>query len=212
MSTPSTYHIPVMLPQVIEGLAIKPDGTYVDLTFGGGGHSHAILHHLGPHGQLIALDQDSEAAREAATINDPRFLFIQANFRSISHLLAFHEIKEVDGILADLGTSSHQLNTASRGFANRIDGPLDMRMDPAAPSSATDLLNKWSEADLKTAFKKYGELKQASLLASIVYRAARIAPITTTTQLKEIVAPMHPKAPQQILRKSLPSHPHPRQR
>lgn len=181
-----SYHIPVMLAECIEALAIRPDGVYVDVTFGGGGHSKAILEQLGPEGRLIAFDQDPDAL--ANVIADPRFMLVHQNFQFLKNNLRLHGVREVDGILADLGVSSHQFNNASRGFSTRFDADLDMRMDQSRELDAAGLLNTYSEADLHRIFGMYGELKNAKSLvrAIVAYRAQ--TPFRTVQQLKEATA------------------------
>ena len=182
------YPLPVMLDQTLQGLAIQPEGTYVDLTFGGGGHAAAILQQLGPKGRLFAFDQDPDSAIQATKIQDPRLTFIQANFRFCTHFLATYDITQVNGILADLGVSSFQLNEPTKGFANRLDGPLDMRMNPEIPTSAASIIKSYTQPQLAQILQQYGEIKNPKKLAQHIIRARSITPITTTTQLKEIAA------------------------
>ena len=188
-----TYHLPVMLEETIQGLAIRPNGTYVDLTFGGGGHARAILEKLNPHGRLFAFDQDPDSAAQAAKITDPRLTLIQANFRFCTHFLATHNITQVNGLLADLGVSSFQLNEPSRGFANRMEGPLDMRMNYDAPLDASQLINNYPPTQIATILQEYGEIHNPEKLAQHITRARQINPITTTVQLKAIATPCAPK-------------------
>jgi 16S rRNA (cytosine1402-N4)-methyltransferase len=176
MSTPA-YHIPVMLDPCIEGLAILPDGVYVDVTFGGGGHSKAILAHL-EGGQLFGFDQDSDALANAP--QDPRFTFVQANFRDIKRYLRLHGIKQVDGILADLGISSHQIDAPERGFSTRFQGDLDMRMNQSAELSAKELLATADEGSLHKILGMYGEIKNAKTLAQSIVAERSVKPFTTT--------------------------------
>ena len=159
------YHVPVMLSQCIEGLAIKPDGIYVDLTFGGGGHAKAILPHL-TTGHLYGFDQDEDA--EANAPDSPNFTFVQANFRDLKRYLRLYKVTQVDGILADLGISSHQIDEPTRGFSTRFDGDLDMRMSSSAPLTAADVLNTYEETQLHKIFGIYGEVKNAKTLAQAV--------------------------------------------
>jgi len=159
------YHVPVMLSQCIEGLDIKPDGIYVDLTFGGGGHSKAILEHL-TTGHLYGFDQDADAADNAP--DSPNFTFVQANFRDLKRYLRLYKVTKVDGILADLGISSHQIDEPSRGFSTRFDGVLDMRMNSGSPMTAAEVLNTYEEAQLHKIFGIYGEVKNAKTLAQAV--------------------------------------------
>jgi 16S rRNA (cytosine1402-N4)-methyltransferase len=182
----SEYHEPVMLQQCLDGLAIKPNGIYVDLTFGGGGHSKAILEKL-KDGKLLGFDQDQDAEANAEAIEHLGFEFVQANFRFVKKYLKLYRIKEVDGVLADLGVSSHQFNKAERGFSTRFDAELDMRMDQDAPVSAKEVINEYSEADLHKIFGLYGEVRNAKTLASAIVSARASAPINTIGELKEIL-------------------------
>ncbi len=176
MSTP-VYHIPVMLDPCIEGLAILPGGVYVDVTFGGGGHAKAILARL-EGGQLFGFDQDSDALANAP--KDPRFTFVQANFRDIKRYLRLHGIKQVDGILADLGISSHQIDAPERGFSTRFQGDLDMRMNQSAELSAKELLATADEGRLHKILGMYGEIKNAKTLAQSIVAERSVKPFTTT--------------------------------
>ncbi len=176
MSTP-VYHIPVMLDPCIEGLAILPNGVYVDVTFGGGGHAKAILARL-EGGQLFGFDQDSDALANAP--QDPRFTFVQANFRDIKRYLRLHGIKQVDGILADLGISSHQIDAPERGFSTRFQGDLDMRMNQSAELSAKELLATADEGRLHKILGMYGEIKNAKTLAQSIVAERSVEPFTTT--------------------------------
>lgn len=176
MSTP-VYHIPVMLDPCIEGLAILPGGVYVDVTFGGGGHAKAILARL-EGGQLFGFDQDSDALANAP--QDPRFTFVQANFRDIKQYLRLHGIKQVDGILADLGISSHQIDAPERGFSTRFQGDLDMRMNQSAELSAKELLATADEGRLHKILGMYGEIKNAKTLAQSIVAERSVKPFTTT--------------------------------
>ncbi|MCB0814989.1 MAG: 16S rRNA (cytosine(1402)-N(4))-methyltransferase RsmH, partial [Flavobacteriales bacterium] len=152
----SEYHAPVLLHDCIEGLNIRPDGVYVDVTFGGGGHSRAILEKLGPQGRLVAFDRDADAA--ANVPDDPRFTLVRSDFRWIRNHLRYLDALPVNGLLADLGVSSHQFDAGPRGFSFRFDGPLDMRMDRRAPRTAADLVNTLAEPELAALLKRYGEL------------------------------------------------------
>lgn len=183
-----SYHIPVMLKECIEGLKINPSGIYVDVTFGGGGHSREILKNLNERGKLIAFDQDSDAAVQK--IDDQRFIFIDQNFRFIKNNLRFHAIKEVDGILADLGVSSHQFDHAERGFSIRFDADLDMRMDRSGMLTAQEILNTYTEQELHRIFGMYGEVQNAKTVASTIVKARLIHPIKRVDQFKEIVRPL----------------------
>lgn len=182
----SEYHEPVMLQQCLEGLAIKPNGIYVDLTFGGGGHSKAILDQL-EDGKLYGFDQDQDAEANADAMEHPGFEFVQANFRFVKKYLKLHRVKQVDGVLADLGVSSHQFNKAERGFSTRFDADLDMRMDQHADKTAMQILNEYSEGDLHKIFGLYGEVRNAKTLASAIVSARASTPIRTIAELKEIL-------------------------
>jgi 16S rRNA (cytosine1402-N4)-methyltransferase len=177
------YHKSVLLRESIEGLAIKPGGTYVDVTYGGGGHAAAILEQLGD-GRLVGFDQDEAAL--ANRIDDPRLVLVNSNFRFLRNFLKLHKAIPVDGILADLGISSHQIDQPDRGFSTRFEGNLDMRMDRRKGLTARDIVNKYSEDDLANLLYKYGELKNARKLASRIAEARREQAIESTTRLKEI--------------------------
>ena len=179
------YHNPVLLKETVDGLNIKPDGVYVDVTFGGGGHSREIMKRLGPNGKLFGFDQDEDA--QANIIDDPRFVLIPENFRFIKRFLRFHGIKEVDGILADLGVSSHQFDVAERGFSTRFDAGLDMRMSRKNELDAFKVVNEYEEQGLKKMFFDYGELKNAGGLAASIVAARKTAPIKNTEQLKQVL-------------------------
>ena len=179
------YHNPVLLKETVKGLNIKEDGIYVDVTFGGGGHSREILKFLGPKGRLIAFDQDKDALLN--TIDDTRFLLINENFRHIKRFLRFHGIKSVDGILADFGVSSHQFDEADRGFSIRFDAQLDMRMNQQDVLSAHSLVNTYEEEDLKRVFWQYGELRTAPVLARTIVEARQHKSIETTFELKSVL-------------------------
>lgn len=189
----SSYHTSVLLQECLSGLAIKPDGIYVDVTFGGGGHSKAILAALGPEGRLYAFDQDPDAWKQADLIDDERLTLITANFRYLEKYLRLHGVKQVDGILADLGVSSFQLDAAERGFSTRFDGPLDMRMGPSASTSAAEVLNTYSAGDLQKLFGMYGEIKNAKTLALAVVQARTQKPLETTGEFKEILFKLAPR-------------------
>ncbi|GMQ26332.1 16S rRNA (cytosine(1402)-N(4))-methyltransferase RsmH [Algoriphagus sp. oki45] len=175
--TESVYHIPVMLDQCTEGLAINPNGIYVDVTFGGGGHSREILKNL-DQGHLYAFDQDADAVANAP--KDDRFTLIKANFRDIRRYLRLYGVKQVDGILADLGISSHQIDEPSRGFSTRFSGSLDMRMNQSAPLTAKEVLNSYEESRLHRVFGMYGEVKNAKTLAQAVVAERAARPFDTT--------------------------------
>tara|TARA_B110000046_G_scaffold185768_1_gene229182 strand:- start:14570 stop:15481 length:912 start_codon:yes stop_codon:yes gene_type:complete len=184
------YHNPVLLNETVEGLNIKEDGVYVDVTFGGGGHSRRILESLGPNGRLIAFDQDKDALLN--TIEDSRFLLINENFRYVKRFLRFHGIKSVDGILADFGVSSHQFDEADRGFSIRFNAQLDMRMNQQDVLSAHSLVNSYEEEDLKRVFWQYGELRTAPALARTIVAARDEKPIETTFELKAVLNKLLP--------------------
>ena len=182
---PMDYHNPVLLNDTVEGLNIKEDGVYVDVTFGGGGHSRKILESLGPKGRLIAFDQDKDALLN--TIDDPRFLLINENFRHVKRFLRFHGIKSVDGVLADFGVSSHQFDEADRGFSIRFDAQLDMRMNQQDVLSAYSLVNTYEEEELKRVFWQYGELRTSPALAKTIVAARAEKAIETTFELKAVL-------------------------
>jgi len=177
------YHIPVLLQETIDGLAIKQDGIYVDCTFGGGGHSKEILKLLGESGRLIVFDQD-EAARKNVP-NDKRIIFVAQNFRHLQKFLRLHKFPQVDGILADLGVSSHQFDEAERGFSTRFDAALDMRMDNRQPVTAAIILNTYTEQQLHKIFEKYGEVTNSKTLAKTIAEQRTIAPFTTISLFKQ---------------------------
>ncbi|MBT8272720.1 MAG: 16S rRNA (cytosine(1402)-N(4))-methyltransferase RsmH [Bacteroidia bacterium] len=179
------YHNPVLLNETVDGLNIKEDGIYVDVTYGGGGHSREILSRLGEHGKLIAFDQDQDALLNK--IDDSRFLLINENFRHIKRFLRFHGIETVDGILADFGVSSYQFDEPDRGFSTRFDANLDMRMNQQDVLSALNVINDYDEEALKKVFYQYGELRQAPLLARVIVSERKHQEIKTTAQLKNIV-------------------------
>ena len=186
-----SYHVPVLLKESMEGLAINPAGTYVDTTFGGGGHSRAILAALGSRGRLLAFDQDPQAQQNA--IDDERFTLIPQNFRHIKRFLRFYRVKQVDGVLADFGVSSYQFDTAERGFSTRLEGALDMRMNPEAPLSAYEVVNTYEEEALSTLFFRYGELSQSRQIARTIVQQRSERPIATTGELKQVVQRFLPK-------------------
>ena len=185
------YHNPVLLKEAVDGLEIKNNGVYVDVTFGGGGHSREILRRMGPGGKLIAFDQDKDALLN--TIEDSRFLLIQENFRHLKRFLKFYGIHSVDGILADFGVSSYQFDTPERGFSVRFDAPLDMRMNQEDSLSAKSVINHYEEEELRRLFKNYGELRSAPALARTIVAARRKAPIETTFQLKVLLGKYLPR-------------------
>ncbi|MHA7111142.1 16S rRNA (cytosine(1402)-N(4))-methyltransferase RsmH [Sunxiuqinia elliptica] len=184
------YHIPVLLNESIEGLNIQPDGEYVDVTFGGGGHSREILKNI-ETGRLFGFDQDEDAAANA--FDDSRFVFIRHNFRYIRNFLRYHDVEQVDGILADLGVSSHDFDVAERGFSFRFSGALDMRMNRDAKLTAADIVNTYDEARLIQVFREYGEVNNAYRLTKQILAARQQKPVRTIDQFKEIIAPCVPK-------------------
>ncbi len=186
------YHSPVLLKESVDALNIKEDGVYVDVTFGGGGHSREILSRLGKNGKLFAFDQDPDAQQNA--IDDERFVLIGENFRFISRFLRFYGIRKVDGVLADLGVSSHQFDEAERGFSTRFDADLDMRMDQKSDLSAKKIINKYSEDRLADVLFLYGELRNARTLAKKIVAARLDEEIITSFQLKEVLKEFLPQA------------------
>jgi 16S rRNA (cytosine1402-N4)-methyltransferase len=187
-----SYHVPVLLKESIEGLAIKPEGTYVDATFGGGGHSKEILKLL-KGGKLFSFDQDEDAKKNAETIKNRSFTFIDGNFRFLKRYLKAEGIKEVDGILADLGISSHQIDSAERGFSTRFDAELDMRMNQGAELSAKEIVNTYSESDLHKILGMYGEIKNAKTAAQIIVKERVNKKIIRVNDLKQALMPVAPK-------------------
>ncbi|WP_113637858.1 16S rRNA (cytosine(1402)-N(4))-methyltransferase RsmH [Nubsella zeaxanthinifaciens] len=187
----NNYHVPVLLQECIDGLAIKPNGVYVDVTFGGGGHSKEILKHLGADGVLIAFDQDPDAQRNK--IDDPRFRFVDQNFGYLKNNLRLLGFKQVDGILADLGVSSHQFNEPVRGFSTRFDADLDMRMDQQRELTAAKVLNTYAEEDLHKIFGLYGEVQNAKSLARTIVTARMDGNIQTLADFKKVIAAHIPR-------------------
>ena len=185
-----TYHIPVMLQECIEGLDIKPNGTYVDLTMGGGGHTSEILRHLGPEGHLYSFDQDPDAQANAP--QDERFTFVASNFRFLRGAMRLRDVEQVDGILADLGVSSHHFDAKHRGFSFRGEAPLDMRMNTRSKRTAADIVNTYDKDALAKIFSDYGELDTTWKIANCIERARNIKPIETTAELVEAVKPCTP--------------------
>jgi 16S rRNA (cytosine1402-N4)-methyltransferase len=186
------YHNPVLLKESIDALAIKEDGVYVDVTFGGGGHSREILNRLGSEGKLFAFDQDPDALENL--IDDERFVLIPENFRFISRFLRFHRIRKVDGVLADLGVSSHQFDEVERGFSIRFDGDLDMRMNQKSKTSAKEIINTYSEEKLAEIFFLYGELRNSRNIAKTIVEEREKEKIETSFQLKDILKKYLPNA------------------
>ncbi len=186
------YHRPVLLEESVDALAIKPDGVYVDVTFGGGGHSSLIVSKL-TTGKLYSFDQDRDAEEQAKKITNPAFNFVKANFRDLKKYLRLHRVTAIDGLLADLGVSSHQFNVAERGFSTRFDGPLDMRMDPQSELSASDVVNTYSEEQLHRIFGMYGEVKNAKTLAKLIVGQRARKPIETIGDFKQAISSCTPK-------------------
>ena len=179
------YHIPALLNESIDGLNIKPDGTYVDVTFGGGGHSKEILSRLGERGRLFGFDQDVEAYENI--LNDDRFVFVRSNFRYLNNFLQYYQVERIDGVLADLGVSSHHFDDEERGFSFRYDSELDMRMNQSAKQTAADILNNYEENELSNLFYRYGELRMARKIASSIVFARQKQPLTTVNDFLEIL-------------------------
>jgi len=189
--TGSDYHDPVLSQACIDGLNVRPDGIYVDVTFGGGGHSKAILERLGPDGRLIAFDRDKDAWANAPA--DPRFTLVKSDFRWLRNHLLFLKAVPIDGLLADLGVSSHQFDRGDRGFSIRFNGPLDMRMDRRAKLTAAEIVNGWDEARIAELLRNYGEVDGARRVAKAIAHARSAKRITTTQQLIEAIAPVTPR-------------------
>lgn len=188
MTEETTYHIPVLLTQSVDGLITRPEGTYVDVTFGGGGHSREILRQLSPDGHLLSFDQDEDAERNI--VDDQRFTFVRSNFRYLRNFLRYHQVEEVDGILADLGVSSHHFDDSERGFSFRFDGALDMRMNKRAGMTAADIVNTYDEERLANVFYLFGELKNSRKLAAALAKARASQPIATIGQFLDVVKPL----------------------
>ena len=186
-----TYHVPVLLEESITGLDIRPGGTYVDVTFGGGGHSRRILESLGPDGRLYGFDQDADSERNIPA--DGRFCFVRSNFRYLANWMRYYGVDHIDGLLADLGVSSHHFDDESRGFSFRFDSPLDMRMNKRARTTAADVVNNYSEKQLSDIFYLYGELKNARRVASAIVKARSEQPILTTRQLADMASRLSPR-------------------
>ena len=187
MITANTYHVPVLLQESIDGLDIQPDGIYVDVTFGGGGHSREILNRLGARGRLYSFDQDADA--EKNIVDDDRFTFVRSNFRYVKNWMRYYHVDQIDGLIADLGVSSHHFDDEKRGFSFRFDAPLDMRMNKRAGRTAADILNEYTEEQLANVFYLYGELKQARRIAAAIAKARREKPLATTSDLMAVVEP-----------------------
>lgn len=200
MNTAAIYHVPVLLKESIDGLAIKPDGVYVDVTFGGGGHSREILRRLGSNGHLYSFDQDADAEQNVLEpeqdgngarrfVDDARFTFVRSNFRYLRNWMRYYGVDHIDGLLADLGVSSHHFDDESRGFSFRFDAPLDMRMNRRAGATAADLVNNDTEQELANIFYLYGELRNARRIAALLVKARSQNPIATTAQFMAAVEP-----------------------
>ena len=187
----STYHIPVLLRESVDGLEIKPDGVYIDVTFGGGGHSREILRRLGKKGHLYSFDQDADA--EKNIVDDDRFTFVRSNFRYIKNWMRYYQVETIDGLLADLGVSSHHLDDESRGFSFRFEAPLDMRMNKQARKTAADIVNDYDEEQLSDVLYLYGELKNARKLAAVIVKARQEKRIATTGDLLQVTEKLFPK-------------------
>ena len=184
ITTAETYHVPVLLEESVGGLDIKPDGVYVDVTFGGGGHSREILRHLGAQGRLFGFDQDEDAERNI--VDDDRFTFVRSNFRYLKNWMRYYEVEQIDGLLADLGVSSHHFDDETRGFSFRFDAPLDMRMNKRSGMTAADILNDYTEEQLSDIFYIYGELKNARRIAAAIVNARGDQRIATTGDLIKV--------------------------
>lgn len=187
-TTAETYHVPVLLKESVDGLDIRPDGVYVDVTFGGGGHSREILSRLGAEGRLYGFDQDADAERNI--IGDERFTFVRSNFRYLKNWMRYYGVEQIDGLIADLGVSSHHFDDAERGFSFRFDAPLDMRMNRRDGITAAELLNTLQEEPMGNMFYLYGELKNARRIAAAIVKARAVKPISTTQDLIEATAPL----------------------
>lgn len=186
--TATTYHVPVLLNESVDGLAIKPGGTYVDVTFGGGGHSREILRRLGPDGRLFSFDQDADA--EKNIVDDDRFTFVHSNFRWLANWMRYYDVEHIDGVLADLGVSSHHFDDAARGFSFRYDAPLDMRMNREGGKTAADIVNGDTQEQLADIFYLYGELRQSRQIAAAIVKARTQKPILTTQDFLQVVDPL----------------------
>ena len=184
----SSYHVPVLFYETIDALQVNSEGVYVDCTFGGGGHSRGILDKLGPEGKLIAFDQDADAIKNIP--KDDRVVFVPNNFRHLKRFLRLHGFPKVDGVLADLGVSSHQFDEGERGFSTRFEGPLDMRMDQREENTASSILKKYSEQQLHKLFEKYGEVTNSKTLAKQIVQQRNHSPLQTIAQLKALISPV----------------------
>ena len=191
ITTAETYHVPVLLWESVDGLAIKPDGVYIDVTFGGGGHSREILSRLGKKGHLYSFDQDADA--EKNMIDDDRFTFVRSNFRYLKNWMRYYEVEQIDGLLADLGVSSHHFDDETRGFSFRYEAPLDMRMNKRSGTTAADILNNYEEEQIADILYLYGELKNARKIAATIVKARATRRIETTGDLLKTVEPLFQK-------------------
>ena len=191
ITTAETYHVPVLLQESVDGLDIKPDGIYVDVTFGGGGHSREILSRIGENGHLYSFDQDEDA--EKNILNDNRFTFVRSNFRYLRNWMRYYGVEHIDGLLADLGVSSHHFDDETRGFSFRFDAPLDMRMNKRSGMTAAEILNNYDEEQLADIFYIYGEIKNARKVASAIIKARGIKAIETTGDLMQITESLFPR-------------------
>lgn len=189
-TTAGTYHIPVLLEESIDGLAVKPEGIYVDVTFGGGGHSKEILSRLGRDGRLFGFDQDADAEGNGREMRDEVFTFVRSNFRYLKNWMRYYGVEQIDGLLADLGVSSHHFDNESRGFSFRFDAPLDMRMNKRAGRTAADIVNSYSEEQLADVLYFYGELRNARRIAAAIVKRRTQRPILTTGELTASVSPL----------------------
>lgn len=189
ITTAPTYHVPVLLKESVDALQIRPDGVYVDVTFGGGGHSREILSRLGGDGSLYSFDQDADAERNIPE-GDGRFMFVRSNFRYLKNWMRYYGVTAVDGLLADLGVSSHHFDAEQRGFSFRFEAPLDMRMNGRAGMTAADVVNRYSEEELARIFTLYGELKNGRRVAAALVRARTVAPVETVEALVAALCPL----------------------
>ena len=186
------YHIPVLLNETVDGLNIRPNGIYVDVTFGGGGHSREILRRLGNDGHLYSFDQDADAEQNIPN-GDERFTFVRSNFRYLKNWMRYYEVEQVDGVLADLGVSSHHFDAEERGFSFRFDAPLDMRMNERAGTPAADIVNNYSDEQLSNVFYLYGEMKNSRRIAAAIVKARAMGKIATINDLLCVVKPLMPR-------------------
>ena len=199
MTTAGTYHVPVLLQESVDGLDIKPDGVYVDVTFGGGGHSREILSRLGKNGHLYSFDQDEDA--EKNILNDSRFTFVRSNFRYLHNWMRYYGVGQIDGLLADLGVSSHHFDDETRGFSFRFDAPLDMRMNKRSGITAAEILNNYEEERLADILYIYGELKNARKIATTIIKARNEKAIETTGDLIQVTESLFQREREKLSRK-----------